>query len=246
MAVFTWACLNLFRVVPVEQYRRLTNLASLSPEMLNRQVRTTVESSPGWEKMNSFEREQAVKGAYEEVQYANNIQLLARLKHYAILTNLILGLDLKGGSQLLLQALPSPLVPEITPEVMRGVEAVINNRINTLGVSETVVQRAGRDRLIVELPGVKDPEQAKARIGDMALLEFKELAIDPSGAPIWKDVGLTGADFKHAQAMPIAGGNTWRITFEFKPVGAKTFGKLTSRLVGQQIGIFLDGEPTER
>jgi preprotein translocase subunit SecD len=119
-----------------------------------------------------------------------------------------------------LQALPSPQVPKITPEVMSGVETVINNRINTLGVSETVVQRAGADRMIVELPGIKDPQQAKDRIGTTALLEFKELDIGPDGKPVWKDVGLTGSDFKHAQAVPMAGGSVWHISFEFKPDGA--------------------------
>jgi preprotein translocase subunit SecD len=62
----------------------------------------------------------------------------------------------------------------------------------------------------------------------------------------WVDTGLTGADFKHAQAVPLAGGQTWRILFEFKDEGAKKFADLTSRLVGRQIGIFLDGVPTER
>lgn len=137
---------------------------------------------------------------------------------------------------------------------MKAVETVINNRVNSLGVSETVVQRTGRDRLIVELPGIKDPQEAKDRIGTTALLEFKELGYDANnmpmrnemGVPVWKDIGLTGADFKKAQAVPMPGGQNWRITFQFKPQGAKIFGDLTSRLVGKQIGIFLDGEPTER
>jgi preprotein translocase subunit SecD len=131
---------------------------------------------------------------------------------------------------------------------MRGVETVINNRINSLGVSETLVQRSGRDRLIVEMPGIKDPQQAKDRIGTTALLEFKELdTLDGMpGHPVWKDVGLTGAQFKHAQASPTTAGAVWRVSFEFKPDGAKKFGELTTRLVGKQIGIFLDGEPTDR
>jgi preprotein translocase subunit SecD len=69
---------------------------------------------------------------------------------------------------------------------------------------------------------------------------------EPNGEPVWKDVGLTGADFQRAQAVPMAGGQNWRITFQFKPVGAKKFGDLTKRLVGKQIGIFLDGNPTDR
>jgi preprotein translocase subunit SecD len=158
-----------------------------------------------------------------------------------------LGLDLRGGCQLLLQAVPAPpLVPVITPEVMQSVQTVIDNRINSLGVSETLVQLAGKDRLIVELPGIKDPQQAKDRIGTTALLEFKELAYDRVNKRYWKNVGLTGAEFKHAQAVPSVAGGAWRVTFEFKPEGAKKFGELTTRLVGRQIGIFLDGQPTDR
>jgi preprotein translocase subunit SecD len=108
------------------------------------------------------------------------------------------------------------------------------------------VQRSGKDRLIVELPGIKDPQQAKDRIGTTALLEFRELVQLPDNKIEWRDVGLTGAQFKHAQASPMVGGGLWRVTFEFKPEGAKKFGDLTTRLVGHQIGIFLDGQPTDR
>jgi preprotein translocase subunit SecD len=246
LGVFVWSVLTLFQVVPLSQLEDWQRMANLPPGDLQREVLKRVEATPGYDKMNNFEKEDVTKRAFDEAQLANNIQVICKSHGYALLTDLKLGLDLRGGSQLLLQALPSKQVPEITPEVMRGVETVINNRINSLGVSETVLQRAGKDRLVVEMPGVKDPQQAKDRIGTTALLEFKELEVSPEGMAFWKDVALTGAEFKHAQAVPMVSGGTWRILFEFKPEGAKKFGALTSRLVGRQIGIFLDGEPTER
>lgn len=254
LAVLIWSICTLVQVIPDEKLKDLQKVAAMSPEELQADITRRLQSLPDWSKMNQFQREDALKSLQEEAAYANNLQILGHVQNHTIVTNLKLGLDLRGGSQLVLQAQPSKLVPEITPEVMKGVETVINNRVNSLGVSETVVQRTGRDRLIVELPGVKDPQVAKDRIGTTALLEFRELLYDPDGRPLmddmgnfqWKDVGLTGADFKHAQAVPMGGGQTWRILFEFKPDGATKFGDLTSRLVNRSIGIFLDGAPTER
>ncbi|MBX9666230.1 MAG: protein translocase subunit SecD [Candidatus Obscuribacterales bacterium] len=244
---------TLFQVAPLKTVKDWQFMANLPPYEIGQEVEKRVKAMPRYEKMNFYEREHVLKQEKENAGKANNIQMLSTFKipgndeEYVLFTSLKLGLDLRGGSQLLLKAEPAPpQVPEITPSVMNGVETVINNRINSLGVSETMVQRAGKDRLIVEMPGIKDPQQAKDRIGTTALLEFKELSVGPTGEKVWKDVGLTGADFKRAQATPMAGGSTWHVNFEFKEEGAKKFGNLTKRLVGQQIGIFLDGEPTER
>ncbi|MGF1512310.1 MAG: protein translocase subunit SecD [Elainellaceae cyanobacterium] len=84
-----------------------------------------------------------------------------------------LGLDLRGGSQLTLLVKPTEAVPVITPEKLAAVQGVVENRINGLGVSEAVVQTAGEDQLIIQLPGVSDPEQAERVLGGTAQLDFR-------------------------------------------------------------------------
>jgi preprotein translocase subunit SecD len=85
-----------------------------------------------------------------------------------------LGLDLQGGSQLTLQIKTTDTVPEITPDKLEGVKRVVENRINGLGVSEAVVQTVGEDQLLIQLPGVSDPEQAERVLGGTAQLDFRE------------------------------------------------------------------------
>lgn len=84
-----------------------------------------------------------------------------------------LGLDLQGGSQLTIQVQPTAEIPQITDRELEAVQRVIENRINGLGVSEPVVQTVGQDQILVQLPGVSDPEQAERVLGGTAQLEFR-------------------------------------------------------------------------
>ena len=86
-----------------------------------------------------------------------------------------LGLDLVGGVQVLLEA-DVPEGTEITAQDMTGAINVVENRVNALGVSEAVVQKAGDRRIVVELPGVEDPDKAVETIGTTALLEFVDFS----------------------------------------------------------------------
>lgn len=85
-----------------------------------------------------------------------------------------LGLDLRGGSQLTIQLQTSDEVPTINERVMEGVLKIVENRVNGLGVSESVVQSLGQDQVLVQLPGVNDPEQAERVLGGTAQLDFRE------------------------------------------------------------------------
>jgi preprotein translocase subunit SecD len=85
-----------------------------------------------------------------------------------------LGLDLQGGSQLTIQVKPTTEHPVITQLDLEAVQKVIENRINGLGVSEASIQSAQGNKVLVQLPGVSDPQQAERVLGGVAQLEFRE------------------------------------------------------------------------
>ncbi len=84
-----------------------------------------------------------------------------------------LGLDLRGGSQLTIQVLPGPNNQPISARDLEAVRRVLEGRVNGLGVSEALVQTAGHDQILVQLPGVNDPQQAERVLGGTAQLEFR-------------------------------------------------------------------------
>jgi preprotein translocase subunit SecD len=163
-----------------------------------------------------------------------------------------LGLDLQGGVRVLLELRPSPEVPKVTSQIQAQVEQVIQSRINGLGVAEPVITPVGSNRLLVELPNVKDPDEAVRTLKEVAKLDFKivpeavneralrdkKYADDPNGA--YKDSGpivYSGADLKGAQAA-FDQSNNPKIDFQTKD--AKKFGELTQTNMGKLLGIFLD------
>jgi preprotein translocase subunit SecD len=86
------------------------------------------------------------------------------------------GLDLQGGLQVVLQAQPVA-GQTIDGETLEGTRATLERRVNGLGVSEPLIQTRGSDQIIVELPGIEDPQQAVDILQETALLEI----IDPQG-----------------------------------------------------------------
>lgn len=85
-----------------------------------------------------------------------------------------LGLDLQGGSQLTIQVKTTPDIPQINEQLLEAVQRIVENRVNGLGVSEAVVQTVGQDQILVQLPGVSDPQQAERVLGGTAQLDFRE------------------------------------------------------------------------
>ena len=152
-----------------------------------------------------------------------------------------LGLDLVGGSRLVLEAETTDSIAKITPEVMNRLQFAIEQRVNKLGVAETVVQQVGEKRLLIEIPNVTDLKEAKAFIGETAQLEFKKEGKAADGSPIWVSTGLTGQDLAKSTLSTDASGQ-WVVSLEFNAAGAKKFADLTKSLVGQQMAIFFDGE----
>ncbi|HEY9672594.1 MAG TPA: protein translocase subunit SecD [Waterburya sp.] len=85
-----------------------------------------------------------------------------------------LGLDLQGGAQLTIQVKTTKDVKQITPQELEAVLSVVEGRVNGLGVSEPVVQTVGSDQILVQLPGVNDPQEAERVLGGTAQLEFRK------------------------------------------------------------------------
>ena len=163
-----------------------------------------------------------------------------------------LGLDLQGGARVLLQLQTSPDVPKITSEIQSQVEQVVQNRVNGLGVSEPIISRVGTDRLLVELAGLKNSDEAERLLKEAAVLEMKimpekvqqraavdkKYADDPNGA--YKDSGdvvYKGSELKSASP---SFGPTGKPIITFQTKDPKKFGELTSKNIGHWLAVFLD------
>src|SRR3954468_11862785 len=83
-----------------------------------------------------------------------------------------LGLDLKGGVELVYQGRPTPQVPKVTPEAINDAIKTIRKRTDALGVSEPEIQRSGSDQISIGLPAVKNADRAEQQVGTTAQLQF--------------------------------------------------------------------------
>ena len=153
-----------------------------------------------------------------------------------------LGLDLVGGSRIVLEAQTTENISKITQDMMDGLKSALENRINALGVSETMVQQMGEKRLLIEIPNVSDPKLAREFLGETAELEFKKPILDENGdTKGWEASGLSGEDLNKA-AVGTDNAGRWLITLEFNGKGATKFAKLTREFKGYPIAIYFNGE----
>lgn len=173
-----------------------------------------------------------------------------------------LGLDLSGGSHLVYAADTSKLQSGDIQDSLAALQAVIERRVNAFGVGEPVVQVEqggalgnGQYRLIVELPGITDVNEAVRRIGETPTLEFKlvkqgqeQNLTDANGNPVassFTDTGLTGKYLTGASLQFGAGSaiqSTPVVQVTFNSQGAKLFGDITGKNIGRELAIFLDGK----
>jgi len=175
---------------------------------------------------------------------------------------LTLGLDLKGGAYLVYEAdLSKKDASQTVDQVMTSVLSKIERRANAFGVKEPIIQRQGENRILVQLPGEKNVDEAKKLIGQVALLEFKETTSDPSGQPqrddkgeiLWNIARGTGSD---GQTKDLTGKylkpnskivlkpqtNEPEVAFEWNDEGAILFEQITKRNIDKPLGIFLDNQ----
>ena len=157
-----------------------------------------------------------------------------------------LGLDLKGGLRVEYQAQPvNGKQPRI--EDLEVIRTIVENRVNATGVSEPVVTTQGSDRVVVELPGVSDPNAIRRLVGQTGRLDFVPLgktqknkgdAIDETQFPPL----FSGTELQSAAIGQSGQTGNRVVTFTLKDNGAKLFGDYTAQHIGDYFAIVLDGQ----
>lgn len=177
-----------------------------------------------------------------------------------------LGLDLKGGTHLVYKADVSELSSGQISEAMTALRNVIEKRVNLFGVSEPVVQLESsgvfggngnvEQRLIVELPGVTDVNEAIKSIGKTPLLDFKLLKGDPSKlsdeikkntstSQLFENTGLTGRYLQSAQVEFSQTTGEAMVSLVWNDQGKALFAEITKNNIGKYLAIFLDNQLIE-
>ncbi|MDD5495812.1 MAG: protein translocase subunit SecD [Candidatus Omnitrophica bacterium] len=181
-----------------------------------------------------------------------------------------LGLDLQGGMHVVLRVDMSKLPADAKKDALERAIEIIRNRIDQFGVGEMAIQRQGKDRIVVQLPGVTDRERALELIGKTAHLEFRlvsdnvedlKKALNNEAVPgyelkymeterggkepllVAKDAELTGDCIVNAKTeFSSRGFGEPYVSLTLNSKGAETFAKITAANVGKRLAIVLDGK----
>lgn len=153
-----------------------------------------------------------------------------------------LGLDLRGGSRIVVEAQTTETVPKITQDMMDALKTTLDRRINPQGISETTIQQIEDTRLLIEIPKDSDLASTRKKLSEMAELEFKKPVLDENfEVRGWEPSGLTGKDLNKAEVGTDNSGK-WLVHLNFSDIGAKKFAKLTREFKGYPMAIYFNGE----
>jgi SecD/SecF fusion protein len=164
------------------------------------------------------------------------------------------------GTRLILTLSPAALTDTATKAVEQSV-SIVRRRIDETGVNEPVVARQGRDRILVELPGVSDPDRIKRLLGSTAKMTFRLVAPEGSQADtetellpyaesgrgtnrlaVHRHIEVDGANLTKASAGQDSRTGEWVVHFGLDRVGARRFADISTRHVGEPFAIVLDGK----
>jgi len=161
--------------------------------------------------------------------------------------NIRQGLDLQGGTEVTLEANMKDIVASDRSDALDSAKEIIARRVDLYGVAEPSIKTVvSQDtyRILVALPGVTNPEEALALIGQTASLDFYEMPV-ATDSPTYADLrptGLTGKDLKKTSVGFNSQNGKPEINLEFTEDGGKKFGEITSRNIDKPVWILLDGQ----
>lgn len=168
-----------------------------------------------------------------------------------------LGLDLQGGTRLLLRATPPEGFDGDIDDALDGTISSLRRRVDSTGVSEAEITKQGSENIAIQLPGLT-PEEARTLLGRTALLRFCEPATARIGelgacdaAGQWqqatgvvdgREIGLTGRFLRPNSFVSTDALGNPAVSFEMQDEGPELFEQVTTRLLQQPMAIFLDNE----
>ncbi len=157
------------------------------------------------------------------------------------------GLDLQGGTEVTLAADMSGVTVGDRQDALDSAREVIARRVDLYGVAESTIKTSvsgDNYRVLAALPGVTNPQEALELIGQTASLNFAEMSISTEAATFddLQPTGLTGKDLKKSSVGFDPQNGKPQINLEFTEEGGRKFGEITTRNIGKQVWILLDGQ----